>query len=82
MKTKSSGIEQAIKVAGSQVALATMVGCTQQNISFWKRQGYAPVLRTLQIEQLTGVPRTQLLDPRVLRVINTAKAGSGLWQSS
>jgi DNA-binding transcriptional regulator YdaS (Cro superfamily) len=74
MKKLSSGIEQAIDAVGSQEALASLLGCTQQNISFWKRKGYAPVLKTLQIEKLTGVSRSQLLDPRVLQVINADKA--------
>lgn len=60
-----SGIELAIDAAGSQEQLAALLGCTQQNVSFWKARGYAPNLRAVEIEQHTGVPRVQLIDPRV-----------------
>lgn len=61
-----TGIEQAISAAGSQDALAEMLGCTQQNVSFWKGQGYAPLSRAVEIEQHTGVPRTKLINPKVV----------------
>jgi DNA-binding transcriptional regulator YdaS (Cro superfamily) len=66
-----TGIELAIEVAGGQDALAKSLGCTQQNVSFWKSQGYVPNLRAVEIEQATGVPRIQLIDPRVLELLNT-----------
>ena len=69
MGSEKSGIEQAIEVSGSQEALAQALGCTQQNVSFWKAQGYVPNLRTVEIEQTTGVPRALLVDPRVLELL-------------
>jgi DNA-binding transcriptional regulator YdaS (Cro superfamily) len=71
MENVKSGIEQAIDAAGSQEKLAKSLGCTQQNVSFWKTQGYAPNERAVEIEQLTGVPRAKLIDPRVLELLNT-----------
>lgn len=66
-----SGIDQAIAAAGGQQGLATKVGCTQQNVSFWRRQGFAPVDRLVEIEQATGVPRALLIDPRIRSVLDT-----------
>lgn len=60
-----SGIDAAVEVAGGQSALAKLLGCTQQNVSFWSKRGYAPNLRAVEIEQHTGVPRLRLIDPRV-----------------
>jgi DNA-binding transcriptional regulator YdaS (Cro superfamily) len=60
-----SGIDAAIDVAGGQEALAKLLGCTQQNVSFWKARGYAPNLRAVEIEQHTGIARLRLIDPRV-----------------
>ena len=37
-----TGIEQAIYNAGGQSALARLIGCLQQNVGFWLRQGYCP----------------------------------------
>lgn len=64
-----TGIDAAIAAAGSQDVLARMLGCSQQNVSFWKSQGYVPNLRAVEIEQLTGVARTRLVDPRLLDLI-------------
>ena len=72
--TELPGIDLAIAAAGSQELLADMVGCTQQNVSFWKRQGYAPVLRAVEIEQATGVPRAKLIDPRIVELVAPSTA--------
>lgn len=72
--TELPGIDLAIAAAGSQESLAELVGCTQQNVSFWKRQGYAPVLRAVEIEQATGVPRVKLIDPRIVELVDPTAA--------
>jgi DNA-binding transcriptional regulator YdaS (Cro superfamily) len=69
MQTEKTGIELAIDAAGSQELLAKSLGCTQQNISFWKTQGYVPLLRAVEIESITGVKRLELVDPRFVDVI-------------
>mgnify|MGYP002776033164 CR=1 FL=1 len=66
--TTKTGIELAIEAVGSQEALATAVGCTQQNVSFWKRQGFVPVEHLVVVEQSTGVPRAQLINPRISEI--------------
>ncbi len=60
-----SGICAAVEVAGGQAALAKLIGCSQQNVSFWFTRGYVPNLRAVEIEQHTGVARLRLIDPRV-----------------
>ena len=67
--TTKSGIEMAIEAIGSQEALAAAVGCTQQNVSWWKRQGFVPVEHLVVVEQSTGVPRAQLIDPRISEIL-------------
>lgn len=67
----TSGIDQAIAAAGGQRLLAAKVGCTQQNVSFWRRQGFAPIERAVEIEQATGVPRALLVSPRIRNVLDT-----------
>ena len=58
-----TGIEQAIHAAGSQAKLAKALGCSQQNVSMMLRNGYAPIKWIRAIEQATGVPRDQLINP-------------------
>lgn len=60
-----TGIEKAIAQAGGQEALAERLGCSQPLISRWKRRGYAPLKRVVEIEAETGVPRKELVSPRV-----------------
>lgn len=60
-----SGIRRAAAVAGGQSALARLIGCSQQNVHFWVKRGYAPLLRAVEIEQQTGVYRIFLIDPRL-----------------
>lgn len=65
-----SGIERAIHAAGSQARLAEILGCSQQNVSFWLRQGYCPPDRVVEIEQATGVDRALLINPRLLDLLS------------
>jgi DNA-binding transcriptional regulator YdaS (Cro superfamily) len=60
-----SGIDQATSIVGGQAALARLLGCSQQVVSFWVRRGYAPNMRAIEIEQHTGVQRLYLIDPRL-----------------
>ncbi|MBP4001527.1 transcriptional regulator [Pseudomonas koreensis] len=51
---------RAAKAAGSQSALARVLGCTPQNVQKWCASGRIPAERVLRIEQVTGVPRHEL----------------------
>lgn len=70
-----SGIAAAVAAAGSQEQLAEQLGVTQQAVSVWVTQGWAPRKRAVEIECLTGVPRSSLVDPKILNSVDT---GSGL----
>lgn len=60
-----TGIEQAVAVAGSQRNLAEMLGVTQQLVSYWIKQGYVPQRRVIEVEQVTGISRDLLIDPKI-----------------
>lgn len=70
-KKGPTGIEKAITAAGSQAKLATELGCTQQNISLWLSQGWVPSKRAVEIEMLHGIPRAELIDPKLLARLDT-----------
>lgn len=70
-----SGIEAAIAAAGKQQLLAEAIGVSQQAVSRWRRRGYVPVCHVVQIETQFGVPRTSLVSPKVLGILD---AGGGL----
>lgn len=66
-----SGVDQAIKQAGGQVALAKHLGVSQQAISLWRRQGWVPLKRINEIEAQFGIPRIELVNPTILDMVST-----------
>lgn len=45
------GIEKAVRLAGSQTALAKLIGVSPQAVQKWVEQGFAPARRCRPIEQ-------------------------------
>lgn len=57
----TTGLKKAIEQAGSQQALAALLGVRQSHVSNWlNRDKRVPVERVLAIESATGVPRHEL----------------------
>lgn len=67
---KTTGIQDAIKAAGTQQKLADMLGVTQQFVSTCERRGWVPLRRAQEIEALTGVPRARLINPRIADLVD------------
>jgi hypothetical protein len=73
-----TGIEQAVSKAGSQMHLAARLESrfpekphpSQQAVSQWVRQGYAPKDRAKEIAEITGVPFQRLLSPKLRELLN------------
>ncbi|SEE13102.1 Putative antitoxin of toxin-antitoxin system, YdaS/YdaT [Pseudomonas coleopterorum] len=51
---------RAAEAAGSQSALARVLGCTPQNIQRWCATGRIPAERVLTVERATGISRHEL----------------------
>lgn len=74
MDTKS-GIQEACEALGGQEHLAAAIkratgaSVTQQAVSLWVKQGYAPLGRVPLIAKLTGVEAAKLCSPRVLATV-------------
>lgn len=65
-----SGIEAAVRAAGSQEKLAELLGdVTQQAVAKWVKQGWAPLDRVVEIEAHTGVDRKRLVKPKIADVM-------------
>lgn len=69
-ESTSTGIAEALKQAGNQVALAERLGVTQQAVSIWLRRGWVPVRRALEIEAQFGIPRSRLISPRLADLVD------------
>ena len=59
MEKELEGLREAIQIAGSQVALARLLGIDSAAISQWKHIGVPP-RRVIAIERVTGVRRERL----------------------
>jgi DNA-binding transcriptional regulator YdaS (Cro superfamily) len=51
---------RAAEAAGSQSALARVLGCTPQNVQRWCATGRIPAERVISIESATGISRHEL----------------------
>jgi DNA-binding transcriptional regulator YdaS (Cro superfamily) len=60
-------LQEAIRAAGSQVALAKTLGITKSNISHWKRLGAVPATHALAIERLFGISAQKLAPARKIK---------------
>lgn len=60
----------AVEAAGSQVALASFLRVSEAAVSGWVRRGWVPAQRAVELERKYGVPRAQMLDPKLLSIIN------------
>ena len=55
-----SPLQKAIDLAGSQVALARKIGCSQQVVNNWLRRKRVPPFGCISIERATGVTCEEL----------------------
>lgn len=56
----TTALQLAVKIAGSQTALAAKIGRTQGHISKWLQRDFIPPDAVLAIERATGIPRHEL----------------------
>lgn len=55
-----TAIDRAIEHAGGQSKLARKCGVRPQAVQNWQRRQRLPAERVIQVETITGVPRTEL----------------------
>lgn len=65
---KSTGIDLAIKQAGSISALARKLDISHQVVNRWHKRGHVPAKRALEIELHYGVPARDLVEPSLLHI--------------
>lgn len=65
----ANGIEAAITKAESVREIADKLGVTHQAIYKWRKLGWVPQRRALDIERLWGVPRKRLLKPSLVALL-------------
>lgn len=66
-----SGIQRACDAAGGQTQLAQKLGVSRQAVQAMVERGHAPPSRIVEIEAITGVPRKELIDPKLADLLDT-----------
>lgn len=59
MNSEDAPLERAIQAVGGLIPLAKQLNVTPQAVSAWRAR-QVPVMRVLDIERLSGVPRHEL----------------------
>lgn len=72
----STGIALAVQQAGTQEKLGQHLGVSQQAVSQWMEKGWVPLARALQIEERFSIPRSRLVDPRIVELLTASPAQS------
>ena len=67
--TSTTGIAEACTLAGSQRSLAIVLDVSDAAISLWALQGWVPVARAAEIEEMFGISRERLIDPALLKAV-------------
>lgn len=65
VKLPDNKVSDAVKKAGGVPALAKELGVTTSAIREWVKFGYVPVQRAQQIELMYGIPRAELVSPKM-----------------
>jgi len=60
-----SAVLKAVERAGSRNKLAAALGVTRMSVYIWLCQGYVPLARAKEIEMQFGIPRNDLVSPKV-----------------
>jgi hypothetical protein len=64
-----NAVTKAVDAAGGATAVGRALGVTYQAVCEWMKQGYMPAERAKQMELEFGVPRLDLMSPRVRSAI-------------
>lgn len=69
MVRRANGVQMAIDAVGGQSELAALMGTSQQNVSKWLGLGWLPTRRVVECEQITGVHRLLLVNPKLISML-------------
>jgi DNA-binding transcriptional regulator YdaS (Cro superfamily) len=65
IRPPNSGIRKAVDKARGAYAMARDLGVSGQAVGTWLKQGYVPQGRAVEIENLYGISRAELVSPKV-----------------
>lgn len=71
-----AALREAIANAGGILKFAKAMGVSHQAVYHWLKRGFVPIERAIVIETLFKVDRERIMDPALLRAINTPSAAA------
>ena len=71
-------VNTAIAKAGGIFAFCRALGVSHQAVYSWKKCGWVPIERAVEIERLYGVPAGRLVKPSISRAFSAISASSAL----
>jgi transposase-like protein len=69
-----AAIDLAIERGGGIVRFAKGMGVTHQAVYNWRKRGWVPPERAVVIEAVFAIPRADLMNPDLVRAVNTPAA--------
>lgn len=70
-----AAMDEAVRKGGGIVAFARRMGVAHQAVYHWRKQGFAPVKRAIEIEAAFGIDRDRLMEPSLAQALSTPRAG-------
>lgn len=67
-------IDEAIDKGGGVIRFAKAMGVTHQAVYNWRKRGWVPPERAVIIEAVFKIDRNRLMNPDLVRVLNTPVA--------
>lgn len=75
LRAQGLRLKTAIALAGGQNKIAETLGVSQAAVSKWVVQGFVPVRRAAEMEATIGLPRLEIVHPRIAETFKPADFG-------
>ena len=69
-----AAIDLAIERGGGIVRFAKSMNVTHQAVYNWRKRGWVPPERAVVMEAIFAIPRSDLMNPDLVRAVNTPAA--------
>lgn len=73
-----AAIDLAIERGGGILKFCKRMGVSHQAVYAWKSRGWAPVEKAIILEAVFAIPRSDLMNPDLMRALNTPSASADL----
>ncbi len=68
-ESRIAALETAVERGGGIVRFSRSMGISHQAVYHWRKRGWVPADKALVIESVFGVPRADIMEPRLAAVL-------------